>query len=63
MSLLTETTVNCPHCGESIEIDVDPSGGREQSYVEDCWVCCRPIAVKVEVSAAGEIEVNVRQAD
>jgi hypothetical protein len=33
----------CPHCGEVIEIAIDPGGGEEQEYVEDCSVCCRPI--------------------
>jgi hypothetical protein len=33
----------CPHCGEIIDIAIDPGGGEEQEYVEDCSVCCRPI--------------------
>ena len=36
--------VQCPYCGEWIEIQVDASAG-EQSYIEDCSVCCRPIEV------------------
>jgi hypothetical protein len=32
----------CPHCGEPILLSIDPSGGAEQSYVEDCPVCCNP---------------------
>jgi hypothetical protein len=38
----------CPFCGESEELYVDPGGGPEQTYVEDCAVCCRPRVVHVE---------------
>jgi hypothetical protein len=38
--------VQCPYCGESIELEVDGSAG-EQGYIEDCSVCCRPIEVRV----------------
>lgn len=40
--------VSCPFCGESEELYVDPGGGSEQTYVEDCAVCCRPRIVHVE---------------
>ncbi len=32
----------CAGCGEENETDVDPSAGSQQSYVEDCQVCCKP---------------------
>ena len=35
----------CPHCGEPIDVYVDPGGGEYQEYVEDCSVCCRPILI------------------
>ena len=34
--------VDCPHCGEPIELTVDTSVGA-QSYYEDCPVCCSPM--------------------
>jgi len=37
----------CPHCGESIQLSIDPSGGRRQQYVEDCPVCCNPNMLRV----------------
>lgn len=43
----TGAVVNCPYCGEAIEITVDPGGGSEQEYVEDCEVCCQPWLVRV----------------
>jgi hypothetical protein len=38
--------VDCPYCGEPIDLAVDVSAG-EQSYIEDCQVCCRPIEVRL----------------
>ena len=38
----------CPTCGESIVIPLDPSGGNEQKYVEDCPVCCNPNVIHLE---------------
>jgi hypothetical protein len=44
----------CPTCGESIVIPLDPSGGGEQRYVEDCPVCCNPNVIHVEFFGEGE---------
>lgn len=38
--------VQCPYCGELIEIEVEPSSD-EQDYIQDCSVCCRPIQFHV----------------
>jgi len=35
--------VECPFCGEWIDVWVDPGGADVQEYIEDCSVCCRPI--------------------
>jgi hypothetical protein len=32
----------CPHCWEEISMLLDASV-REQTYIEDCEVCCNPI--------------------
>ena len=32
----------CAFCGEPNTTFVDISSGMQQSYVEDCQVCCRP---------------------
>ncbi|MFT6748344.1 MAG: transcription elongation factor Elf1 [Flavobacterium sp.] len=34
----------CPHCWEKISMILDPSI-RQQTYVEDCEVCCNPIEI------------------
>lgn len=35
-------TYSCAFCGEDNDVLVDPSGGRRQTFTEDCTVCCRP---------------------
>ena len=42
-----EAAVECPYCGESVVIAIDPGSGESQEYVEDCQVCCRPWRVTV----------------
>jgi hypothetical protein len=59
MSLLQETVISCPYCGEAITILVDDSI-EEQQYIEDCQVCCRPIEIRVRVSADGSCQVEAR---
>lgn len=62
MSLSTETAqIVCPYCGESIEIVVDGSL-EQQSYVEDCSVCCRPMELTVTV-VDDEVSVSARRDD
>jgi hypothetical protein len=55
-----EAVVECPYCGESIEITLDPGSGSEQEYVEDCEVCCQPWRVMVHYDEHGHAEVSVR---
>jgi len=38
--------LQCPYCGEWIDLALDPSVEAQQ-YVEDCQVCCRPMLVTV----------------
>jgi len=57
-----ETEVECPYCGEIVEITLDPAGGASQEYIEDCEVCCQPWHVQVHYGAGGAVEVHVEQA-
>lgn len=41
--------IPCPHCGETIDIALDLSGG-DQDDVQDCSVCCSPIHVTYSVT-------------
>jgi predicted RNA-binding Zn-ribbon protein involved in translation (DUF1610 family) len=49
-----EASYVCPTCGEQIVIPLDPSGGTEQQYVEDCPVCCNPNVIHLEFFDQGE---------
>jgi Cysteine-rich CPXCG len=53
-----EAEVTCPHCGESNVIALDPGGGPEQDYVEDCQVCCRPWQLVVRYGEDGTAVVD-----
>jgi hypothetical protein len=44
----------CAGCAEWNETIVDPSSGREQTYVEDCQVCCKPNVLHVAWGRSGE---------
>lgn len=59
MNLLQESLISCPYCGEAITILVDNSI-EEQQYIEDCQVCCRPMDIRVRVSADGSYQVEAR---
>ncbi|MEN8721206.1 MAG: CPXCG motif-containing cysteine-rich protein [Oceanococcaceae bacterium] len=41
-----EVEESCPYCGEYITLLMDDSAG-EQEYIEDCFVCCRPIHISI----------------
>ena len=40
--------IHCPFCAEPLDIQLDLSAG-DQSYIEDCQVCCQPIQVSYTV--------------
>ncbi|MBT3186110.1 CPXCG motif-containing cysteine-rich protein [Candidatus Thioglobus sp.] len=57
MNKLQTHTIDCPYCGENIEVDVDCSEP-SQSYIEDCSVCCRPININVEIDFDQQVQVS-----
>lgn len=50
-----EASYICGSCGESIVVPVDLSAGAEQTYVEDCPVCCRANVIHLEIGPDGQI--------
>lgn len=49
----------CAYCGESNLTFVDLSAGTQQSYVEDCQVCCQPNVLYLEIDEQTlDIEIN-----
>ncbi len=55
---MEERKIDCPYCGEEIDVLIDSSVS-EQNYIEDCQVCCRPINFDVTVDYEGVITVLV----
>lgn len=49
MNELLETIIDCPYCGEQIDVTVEVLD-EPQQYIEDCQVCCRPITFIVSAS-------------
>lgn len=60
--MLEERRIDCPYCGESIDVLLDASVD-EQSYIEDCQVCCRPIEFQVWLDEQGAPVVQVHRDD
>jgi len=58
-----EASVICPHCGEANAITLDPGGGADQQYIEDCQVCCRPWGVMLAYDATGGAHVSLESLD
>lgn len=58
MNLLQGQDAACPHCGESINLTLDLSVP-EQSYIEDCSVCCRPMMVSYTAPEGEVVEFSL----
>jgi hypothetical protein len=54
MPLESDAGYTCPVCSSANFVAVDPSGGRKQRFVEDCPVCCHPLAFVTEVDRDGD---------
>jgi PHP family Zn ribbon phosphoesterase len=57
---LKSVSIQCPYCGEMIELVVD-SSVEQQEYIEDCEVCCRPITITVSVTYRDTPQVVARR--
>jgi hypothetical protein len=47
----------CESCGEEIVIPIDVTQGSDQSYVEDCPVCCNASLIHVSIDHEGTVQV------
>jgi len=57
--MLNTQKCHCPYCGERIELVLDLSMGEEQQYIEDCFVCCRPILLTIHTDSTTD-EVYIK---
>ena len=55
--------LRCPYCAEPAEVDVDPGGADEQTFEQDCAVCCRPWRVHVSRNEDGKETVTLERED
>jgi len=55
---LAQERVNCPYCGERIDVLIDEQEAGH-SYIEDCQICCKPIVFKLSATLEGELTVLV----
>ena len=62
MNLLQDQDATCPHCWETITLTLDLSVP-EQSYIEDCPVCCKPMLVSYTASDGEVAEFSVESAE
>jgi len=60
--LITEHDVTCPCCWETVSLELDLSVD-EQSYIEDCPVCCRPMTVTYTVADGELASISVESAE
>jgi len=61
--MIEASIVTCPYCGENFETRIDCSAG-EQSYIEDCYVCCQPIEFTLQTDASGAcIQLEAKRGD
>ena len=50
-------TITCPYCWQAFEIGIDLSAD-EQQYIEDCYVCCRPIVIRYVADGHSVLELS-----
>jgi len=62
LNQLTEMTIGCPYCGETIDLLID-SADLDQRYIEDCQVCCKSMVLLVSERSGDELMVSVYSED
>jgi hypothetical protein len=62
MTLIQGYDAACPHCWETINLTLDLSVA-DQSYIEDCPVCCKPMIVSFSAVDGEVAEFSVEASD
>lgn len=57
--MLEEKAAHCPYCGEQFTtvINQEDIGN---NYIEDCFVCCRPITFILSEDINGDLQIETR---
>ncbi len=59
---MDEYFFQCPYCWENISMLLD-SSIKNQQYIEDCEVCCNPIAVNPVFENSELVSLNINSID
>ncbi|NIB43841.1 CPXCG motif-containing cysteine-rich protein [Pseudomaricurvus alkylphenolicus] len=62
MDAVQETQLQCPYCWQTFTTLVDTSEAN-QTYTEDCQICCRPMVFLVQAAADGQVTLQVFRED
>ena len=57
---LLDAKIQCPYCWETLTVFIEPLES-DQSYVEDCQVCCAPIAIRVHLHEGEVAELSAER--
>jgi hypothetical protein len=57
MEVMVQAEVVCPRCGEAFALQIDTSQPN-QSLVEDCTVCCRPITLTIRCQPGMVVDLS-----
>jgi sarcosine oxidase delta subunit len=58
----SEFEVQCPFCGETINLEFYQEEGEAQEMVIDCEVCCNPIQYNVKFDRDGDATITAERA-
>jgi hypothetical protein len=56
---MAPVTYDCAFCGAENDVFADSSGGRHQTFTEDCTVCCRPNLITLRWDEDDDVQVEV----
>jgi endogenous inhibitor of DNA gyrase (YacG/DUF329 family) len=57
------SSYSCPHCGQRVDLPIDPTAGQEQVFIEDCPVCCRPNVIRIGLDESGFATVDAEPSE
>lgn len=61
MNTLFEKDIVCPYCWEKFSIAIEPTLETGESYIEDCYVCCRPIEIYIARIDDEDVEIRINK--
>lgn len=56
---MLEHFFQCPYCWEEISMLLDSSVAN-QTYIEDCEVCCNPIEINIQFNNTELINIDIK---